>query len=426
MPGLVVVGTQWGDEGKGKIVDLFTESADIVVRFQGGNNAGHTLVVAGRQTILHLIPSGVLHPKVACLIGNGVVVDPEVCLEEIRTLKKRGYLKRDSQLKISERAHVILPYHLLVDQLREQRCGKQKIGTTGRGIGPAYEDKMNRTGIRMGEYIEGRLFRERLAEILPEKNLYIRKILGGKPLAAKNLLAQQAKLSRALRPYVVDTAAAIDRAYTKGQRILFEGAQGTSLDVDHGTYPFVTSSNTVAANAAIGSGVGPQVIDQVIGVSKAYTTRVGSGPFPTELQDKVGQYLQERGGEFGATTGRPRRCGWLDLVLLRHALRVNGLTGLVVTKLDVLSGLKTIKVCTEYHYQGRRLKEFPASLAVLKACRPVYRRFKGWEESLCGIRRFEKLPPAARYYVRSIEKSLGIPMTLISVGPAREEHFFLK
>ncbi len=426
MPGLVVVGTQWGDEGKGKIVDLFTESADIVVRFQGGNNAGHTLVVNGEQTILHLIPSGVLHRRVRCVIGNGVVVDPAVCWDEIRSLKKRGYLKSDRQLLISDRAHVILPYHLKIDQLREKRKAAAKIGTTGRGIGPAYEDKMARIGIRVGDFISAHRFQKRLQEVLPDKNRYLTQILGGKAIRKSELLAWQRRLAPRLAPYVVETAASLAKWWQQGKRILFEGAQGTSLDVDHGTYPFVTSSNTVAANAATGSGLGPQVLNEILGVSKAYTTRVGSGPFPTELDDAVGEHLRTTGGEFGATTGRSRRCGWLDLVLLRHAIRTNGLTGIVLTKLDVLSGLKTIQVCTGYEYRGQKVTDFPSDLEWLSKCRPIYKNFRGWQDSLQGVRRFRQLPRAAQQYVRAIEKALGVPITLVSVGPARDAHFFLR
>jgi len=426
MANVVIVGAQWGDEGKGKIVDVFTEFAQVVVRFQGGNNAGHTLVVNGEKTILHLIPSGILNPGVTCVIGNGVVIDPEVCLEEIRQLKSKGFLKKDGDLAISETAHVILPYHKRIDILREERKGAGKIGTTGRGIGPAYEDKMARMGIRMGDLIEPELLKKRLESVLPEKNEYIEKILGGQAFGLDEIFDAYAQFGRELSRYVKNTAILLREANKKKKNILFEGAQGTSLDVDHGTYPFVTSSNTVAGSACCGSGIGPTEIDGVVGITKAYTTRVGSGPFPTELNDAVGEHLRNEGAEFGSTTGRPRRCGWLDLVVLRHAVRVNGLTGLVVTKVDILSGLKTIKVCTAYKYRGKTLKEFPASIDILNECEPVYETLKGWTEKLSGIKKLPKLPPAAQRYLKKIEKDLGVPIIMVSVGPSRDEQIFIK
>jgi adenylosuccinate synthase len=420
------VGAQWGDEGKGKIVDVFTEFADVVVRFQGGNNAGHTLVVDGKKTILHLIPSGILNPGVQCVIGNGVVVDPEVCLEEIRMLKAKGLLKNDKDLAISDTAHVILPYHKKIDILREEKKGTGKIGTTGRGIGPCYEDKMARMGIRMCDLIDPELLRKRLESILPEKNQYIEKILSGTPFTFDEIYRAYVQYGEALKRYVQNSAILLQEAHKKKKKILFEGAQGTSLDVDHGTYPFVTSSNTVAGNASCGSGIGPTQINAVIGVSKAYTTRVGSGPFPTELDDAVGEHLRKEGAEFGATTGRPRRCGWLDLVVLRHAVRVNGLTGLVLTKLDILSGLPEIKICTAYKRRGRVVKEFPGSVDVLKECKPVYETLRGWKEPISGIRKIAKLPSAAQKYLKKIEKCLGVSLAVVSVGPSRNEQIFLK
>lgn len=426
MSNIVVVGAQWGDEGKGKIVDVFTEFADIVVRFQGGNNAGHTLVVKGEKTVLHLIPSGILNPGVQCVIGNGVVIDPEVCLHEIATLKAKGLLKSDKDLAISDTAHVIFPYHKRIDVLREEKKGAGKIGTTGRGIGPCYEDKMARMGIRMSDVIDPELLRKRLQAVLPEKNQYIEKILGGTPFTLDEIFENYLNFGKSLKIYVKQTAILLQEAQKRKKKILFEGAQGTSLDVDHGTYPFVTSSNTVAGNASCGSGIGPTQIRGVIGVSKAYTTRVGSGPFPTELNDAVGEHLRKEGGEFGATTGRPRRCGWLDLVVLRHAVRVNGLTGLVLTKLDILSGLKEIKVCTAYKRRGQILKEFPSSVDVLEECEPVYEAFKGWKEPISSVRKIAKLPLAAQRYIKKIEKALGIPTVIVSVGPSRDEQIFLK
>ncbi len=432
MPSIIIVGSQWGDEGKGKIVDVFTEHADVVVRFQGGNNAGHTLVVDGEKTVLHLIPSGVLTPGVTCVIGNGVVLDPEVCLSELEVLQSRGFLKMPVRkggtppLLISETAHVIFPYHKRIDQLRELRMGSGKIGTTGRGIGPTYEDKMGRMGIRMCELVDPGLLRKRLEAVLPDKNLMIQKILGGEPYTLEEIYEPYRRFGERLKPFVANTSLYLNEVNRKRKNILFEGAQGTELDVDHGTYPFVTSSNTVAGGACCGSGIGPTEIDGVVGISKAYTTRVGGGPFPTELLDETGEWLRKEGGEFGATTGRPRRCGWIDLVVLRHAYRVNGLTGLVITKLDILSGLSEVKLCTAYKYRGILLKEFPGSIDILQECQPVYESMKGWKEPLRGIKKFAKLPVAAQRYLKRIEKAAQVPIVMVSVGPSRDEHIFLK
>ena len=426
MSNIVIVGTQWGDEGKGKIVDYFTAKADLVVRFQGGNNAGHTLVVEGKTLVLHLIPSGILHSKKICIIGNGVVVDPKILLEEIKTLKKLGHLKKPQALRISEMAHVILPYHNSIDLLREKARGKDKIGTTGRGIGPCYEDKVARRGIRLGEFIRPKLLEERLKDILPERNNYIRKVLGGKAFTVTALLAEYLPLARAIRPYVEDTGDLIWKNLAKNKAILFEGAQGTSLDVDHGTYPFVTSSNTVAGYAACGTGLGPGQLEQVLGIAKAYTTRVGSGPFPTELSNSMGEFLRKQGGEFGATTGRPRRCGWLDLVVIRHAMRANGLTSLILTKLDVLSGLDKIKVCTGYRLGGKMLQTVPSRVEDLNKVRPVYLEMPGWKEDITKMTQWRQLPKRAKQYVEKIQKLLGIPITSLSTGPGREQHIILK
>ncbi len=426
MPGLVILGAQWGDEGKGKIVDLLTEHADGVVRFQGGNNAGHTLVVKGEKTILHLLPSGILHPKKFCLIGNGVVLDPAVFVDEIQKIKARGYLKNDKQLKISDRLHVILPYHKVIDQLREKAKGDNKIGTTGRGIGPCYEDKVSRRGIRLADYISPELFRKRLEEILPEKNLYIERVLNGEGFDLDELYQESLAHARILKQYVEDGSLFLDTQIKKKKNLLFEGAQGTSLDVDYGTYPFVTSSNTSAAAAAIGSGVGPKNIHQIWGVTKAYSTRVGSGPFPSELHDDMGQMLRDKGGEYGSTTGRPRRCGWLDLVTLAHAIRVNSLTGLAITKLDVLAGIKKIKICTGYKLRGKVIKSIPSTVEELNACVPVYKEFKGWTEDISKIKTFSKLPANLKVYLKFISDQLDIPFTLISLGPGREESLLLK
>lgn len=423
---VVVLGAQWGDEGKGKIVDLLTEHADLVVRFQGGNNAGHTLIVGGEKTILHLLPSGILHRGKTCLIGNGVVIDPEVLVSEIEKIKQRGFLKNDKQLLISDRAHVIMPYHRSIDQLRETAKGDGKIGTTGRGIGPAYEDKIARRGIRMADLIDPDLLRKRLEEVLPLHNAYLTKILGGVAFSIDQVYAQYLELGKILQKHVCDGIVFLDEQLAKGKKVLFEGAQGTSLDIDHGTYPYVTSSNTVGAAACVGSGVGPGVISEVWGVTKAYTTRVGSGPFPTELDDEVGELLREKGGEYGSTTGRSRRCGWLDLVVLRHAARVNGLTALAITKLDVLSGFKKIKVCTAYKLKGKLIHHVPSKVEDLNELKPVYKEFPGWQEDISSIRSYAKLPQNAKRYLDALEKALELPLVLVSVGPSREQNALLK
>ncbi len=422
----MVLGAQWGDEGKGKIVDLLTEHADLVVRFQGGNNAGHTLIVGGEKTILHLLPSGILHRGKTCLIGNGVVIDPEVLVSEIEKIKQRGFLKNDKQLLISDRAHVIMPYHRSIDQLRETAKGDGKIGTTGRGIGPAYEDKIARRGIRMADLIDPDLLRKRLEEVLPLHNAYLTKILGGVAFSIDQVYAQYLELGKILQKHVCDGIVFLDEQLAKGKKVLFEGAQGTSLDIDHGTYPYVTSSNTVGAAACVGSGVGPGVISEVWGVTKAYTTRVGSGPFPTELDDEVGELLREKGGEYGSTTGRSRRCGWLDLVVLRHAARVNGLTALAITKLDVLSGFKKIKVCTAYKLKGKLIHHVPSKVEDLNELKPVYKEFPGWQEDISSIRSYAKLPQNAKRYLDALEKALELPLVLVSVGPSREQNALLK
>ncbi|MBI4197251.1 MAG: adenylosuccinate synthase [Deltaproteobacteria bacterium] len=426
MSSIVIIGAQWGDEGKGKIVDYLAEGADQVVRFQGGNNAGHTLVVGGQKTVLHLVPSGALHPGVRCLIGNGVVVDPEVLLQEIEALRARGFLKDDSDLLVSDRAHVIFPYHKKMDQLREERRGKGKIGTTGRGIGPAYEDKAARMGIRIGELVESDLLKKRLEEVVPEKNLQFEKILNGSPFSVKELFQRYSEIGSCLKKYVGDVSRALYEARCHGKKILYEGAQGTALDVDHGTYPYVTSSNTVAGAVCAGSGVGPSAIDRVIGVTKAYTTRVGSGPFPTEETGEIGRRLQEGGGEFGATTGRPRRCGWLDLPLLKQSIRLSGINGLVITKLDILSALPTLNLCVAYRFRGGRYAEVPSALAPLEECQPEYETLPGWKENISDVRRLDQLPNAARKYLERIEKETGVPIDLVSVGPGREDNIIIR
>jgi adenylosuccinate synthase len=426
MSNVAIIGAQWGDEGKGKVVDLFTDEADIVVRFQGGNNAGHTLVVNGNKTILHLVPSGALHPNKLCVIGNGVVVDPEILIEEIQALKARGHLVDDKQLRISEQAHVIMPYHKLIDQARERLRGEGMIGTTGRGIGPSYEDKVARVGIRFVDLLEEDTFREKLERNIQEKNFYLKAILKEKALDFNEIHDSYGKFCEKLRGYVTNTGLLLDQQIRAGKRVLFEGAQGTLLDVDHGTYPYVTSSSTITGGACSGSGVGPQHIQQVIGISKSYTTRVGSGPFPTEIYGPEGETLRREGAEFGATTGRSRRCGWFDAVGVRHAVRMNGMTGIALTKLDVLTGFKKIPICTAYRYEDKFVNEFPASSKVMQGAQPVYEEMQGWEAPLDNVRKFSDLPKAAQKYVRRIEEVVGSEIILVSVGPGREQTILLK
>jgi len=421
MVNVAIIGAQWGDEGKGKVVDLFTDQADIVVRFQGGNNAGHTLVVDGHKTVLHLIPSGALHPDKLCIIGNGVVVDLEVLLEEIAGLKQNGCLLDDALLRISEQAHLIMPYHKAIDLARERLRGKGKIGTTGRGIGPAYEDKVARTGIRVVDLLEEDTFQEKLRRNIEEKNIYLKAILKEKTLSFQEIHDSYAAYRDKVRPYVTDTGVLLDRQIRAGKRVLFEGAQGTLLDVDHGTYPYVTSSSTVTGGALSGVGVGPQHIHEVIGISKAYTTRVGSGPFPTELLGSEGETLMREGVEFGATTGRARRCGWFDAVGVRHAVRVNGITGIALTKLDVLTGFSTVPICTAYRCDGEIREQFPASSRVMERAKPVLEELPGWDEPIQNVRKFSDLPKNAQKYVRRIEEILDTEIILVSVGPGREQ-----
>jgi adenylosuccinate synthase len=422
---VVIVGTQWGDEGKGKIVDLLAETADMVVRFQGGNNAGHTMVVNGEQFISHLIPSGILQKK-TCVIGNGVVVDPAVLLGEIDALTNRGIDVGPTMLKICEKAHLIMPYHQAVDHAREKFKGDKKIGTTGRGIGPAYEDKATRRGIRFVDLLDPKVFAEKVHTILDEKNFYLKNYFCAETLDPKPIIDQYQVYAHRLAPHVTNISVSINAAIKDNRQIMFEGAQGTHLDIDHGTYPFVTSSNTVAGNACCGSGVGPKQIDDVIGIVKAYTTRVGQGPFPSELFDDIGDKIQEKGAEFGATTGRRRRCGWLDTIILKNAVRLNGLTGLAITKLDVLDGLESVKICTGYEYQGDTLEEFPASLKVLGGCKPVYESLPGWSDNITGIRQYEDLPVNVKNYLIRIETLTETPIAIISVGPDRDQTIVLR
>jgi len=421
MPNIVIVGAQWGDEGKGKVVDIYTEFADDVIRFQGGNNAGHTLVVGNEKTILHLIPSGILHPGKRCIIGNGVVLDPKVFITEIEKLKARGYLKDDSQLVIDGNVHIIMPYHVAIDLAREESKGDKKIGTTGRGIGPTYEDKVGRRGIRLADLVHPEIFARKLREVLPEKNFYLEKFFGKPPLDEAQILAEYGSYAQTLSRYLGCTSTILDQSIRAGKNLLFEGAQGALLDIDHGTYPFVTSSSTVAGGACIGAGVGPRHIHQVIGISKAYVTRVGGGPFPTELLDEMGDRLRNAGQEFGSTTGRPRRCGWFDAVALREAVRTSALTGLAITKLDVLNDLETIKICTGYSYRGELLDNFPRDLDVLKECKPVYEECEGWQSDISEVKSYAELPAKARAYLDKLQEVAGCPIVLVSVGPRRDQ-----
>ncbi len=413
----VIIGAQWGDEGKGKIVDLLTPEADFVVRFQGGANAGHTLVIQGKKTILHLLPSGVLHDRVQCVIGNGVVVDPEVCWQEILQCEAAG-LHLAGRLHISNQAHVVLPHHKQIDTLRESRQGVRKIGTTQRGIGPAYEAKVARRGVRCAELVEPERFARRLQDILPECNAYI-EMLGGTPLSVDDTIDQYRQFGTALRSYVSDTVALLHNALAANRRLLLEGAQGTALDIDHGTYPFVTSSNTVSAGAASGSGIGPRAITDVFGVAKAYCTRVGEGPFPTELHDGLGEQLRTRGSEFGSTTGRPRRCGWLDAVALRRAAQLNGCTGLVITKIDVLQGMPNICIGTGYRLQGKPCTHWPVHMDELAQVEPIYETLPGWTESCESARSRTDLPKGLQHYLRRLEELIQVPVVLISFGAER-------
>ncbi len=424
MANIVVFGSQWGDEGKGKIVDMLAEKSSAIVRFQGGNNAGHTLVVNGEQCILHLIPSGILHPGKKCLIGNGVVLDPIVFCEELDKLAEKGIDVSPSRVMISKKTHVIMPYHCLVDTAREStKSDSKKIGTTGRGIGPCYEDKMHRCGIRAGDFTNKKLLLEKIEKALEEKNVLFKHLYDMEPVDAKAVYEKVLPYAERLVPYLGDVSSAIQKANEKGGRVLFEGAQGTHLDIDHGTYPFVTSSNTVTANAASGSGYSPRALDRIIAIVKAYTTRVGGGPFPTELFDEDGDYMQNKGGEFGATTGRKRRCGWLDLVVLRESVRLNGPTELAITKLDVLSGLKELKICVAYKYNGEQVDYPPQEQNGMAYVEPIYETLPGWDEDITQAKSWEELPVNARKYLERIQELSGVTVGIVSVGPDREQTF---
>ncbi len=427
MSSVVIVGTQWGDEGKGKIVDLLTRYADCIVRFQGGNNAGHTLVVGGKKFIFHIIPSGILYPDKRCLIGNGVIIDPAVLLHEIDELKDKGLPVTPKRMMISENAHLIMEYHKTLDIAQEAALAKnKKIGTTGRGIGPCYADKISRVGIKVDDLLDEDMLRDKVQAGIDEKNFLLTKKFGAEPLSFDALFNQLLTYAERLIPFVGNVSVELDEARRAGKNILFEGAQGTQLDIDHGTYPFVTSSNTVAGNACNGSGFGPTHIDSVVGILKAYTTRVGEGPFPTELFDTTGDELQKKGGEFGATTGRKRRCGWLDGVVATDAVRLNGLTDLAITKLDVLSGRQKLKIATSYDLNGKTLQAMPASIKDASAVTPVYEDIPGWQSEIDHIRDFDQLPVEAKDYIKRIEDLTGVPASIVSVGPDREETLLLR
>lgn len=422
---VVVIGTQWGDEGKGKVVDLLTDQTEGVVRFQGGHNAGHTLVIGGKKTVLHLIPSGILRDSVRCYIGNGVVVSPQALLDEIATLEAAG-VDVTGRLTISEACPLILPHHAALDQARERAKGEGKIGTTGRGIGPAYEDKVARRAIRLQDLFHRERFAAKLGEVLDFHNFVLKNYFQAEPVEFQRVLDETLLLAERIKPMVGDVPRLLYDAFRKGHRLLFEGAQGTLLDVDHGTYPFVTSSNCVAGAAAAGAGVGPQMLDYVLGITKAYTTRVGSGPFPTELYDDVGKRIASRGNEFGATTGRPRRCGWFDAAALRRSVQINGVSGLCVTKLDVLDGMESLQVGVGYLMDGERYDILPVGAEELAQCEPVYEEVPGWSQSTVGVKRHEDLPEAARSYLKMIERVCGVPIDMISTGPDREETIILR
>lgn len=419
MAGIVLVGAQWGDEGKGKITDLIADDFDYVVRYQGGNNAGHTVIHGGRTLKLHLIPSGIMYPQITPIIGNGCVIDPKVLLDEIDRLEADGLSTH--RLLISCNAHLIMPYHRDLDGASERRLGSNEIGTTHRGIGPAYQDKASRMGLRVQDLLDEHIFRKKLEAALPEKNDVLEKLYDLPTYTVEQIAEEYLAYAERIKPHIAETHQVINTALRAGQWVLFEGAQGTLLDLDHGTYPFVTSSSPTAGGACTGSGVGPKSIDRVLGIAKAYITRVGSGPFPTELDDEIGEQLTTVGGEFGTTTGRRRRCGWYDAVVARYAVQVNGLTDLAITKLDVLSGLETVKVCVAYEYDGRRYNDLPCHQTVFHHARPIYEELPGWKTDISGCRTFDELPKEARDYIEFIEDLAEVPVSIIAVGPSREQ-----
>ncbi|UFT99396.1 adenylosuccinate synthase [Radiobacillus kanasensis] len=419
MSSVVVVGTQWGDEGKGKITDFLSQNAEVVARYQGGNNAGHTIKFDGVTYKLHLIPSGIFFEDKICVLGNGMVIDPKALVEELAYLHNKGV--NTDNLRISNRAHVILPYHLALDILQEEEKGINKIGTTKKGIGPAYMDKAARVGIRIADLLDKEAFKEKLEQNLKEKNRLFEKLYEKEPMTVDSILDEYYEYGQQVAKYVCDTSVVLNDALDDGRRVLFEGAQGVMLDIDQGTYPFVTSSNPIAGGVTIGSGVGPSKIEHVVGVSKAYTTRVGDGPFPTELNNEIGDQIREVGREYGTTTGRPRRVGWFDSVVVRHARRVSGITDLSLNSLDVLTGIETLKICTAYEYEGKVMEEFPASLKVLGKCKPIYEELPGWTEDITGAKNLDELPDNARHYLERVSQLTGIPLSVFSVGPDRTQ-----
>ncbi|KJR41242.1 adenylosuccinate synthetase [Candidatus Magnetoovum chiemensis] len=424
MANILVVGTQWGDEGKGKIVDCLTQNADVVVRYQGGHNAGHTVVIDNKEFILHLIPSGILHRDKLCLMGNGLVIEPFALIDEIEHLKAKAVVIEDN-LKISKTAHLIMPYHILFDKGKELKKGNNKIGTTGRGIGPAYADKYARVGFRIVDLFWPETFKEKLKVNIEEANFLLKNLYNTDPLNFEDIYDELMPCADKLRTFIADTDITLDKCIKEGKNILFEGAQGTLLDIDHGTYPFVTSSSACAGGAMTGLGIGPKCIDEIYGIVKAYTTRVGSGPFPCELNDDTGNLLREMGGEYGSTTGRPRRCGWLDMVILKHSVRINGITGIVLTKLDVLDSFNKIEVCMGYEYKGEMITDFPKELEILNNCTAVYKQYDGWKESTKGITNFDELPKNAKAYIKMIEDTLDTPVIIISTGKKRSDIIYL-
>ena len=425
MSTVVITGGEWGDEGKGKIVDILTEDADYIVRYQGGHNAGHTVVIGDSKFVLHLIPSGILRPGKKCVIGNGVVIDPQALLAEIDGLLEKGIAVSENLL-ISGRAHVIMPYHRAIEKESEKQKGSLKIGTTGRGIGPTYADKMARVGVRVADLLDKEVFREKLKTNIQEMNYFLDRLYGAKGFVVEEIYDEYTGYAERLRDFITDTAVLLNRVLREGKNVLFEGAQGTHLDVDHGTYPYVTSSNATSGGACTGTGVGPTKIDKVVGVVKAYTTRVGSGPFPTELNDATGEFLRDKGREFGATTGRPRRCGWFDAVATRYAADVNGFTGMVLTKMDVLDDLDEIRICTGYRYQGKQYTDMPSQLNVLEECEPVYETIQGWKAATAGLSKYDALPLNAKKYVERIQELIGVDVDIISTGFRRDETIVLR
>ena len=426
MSAFIVLGAQWGDEGKGKMTDYLAEEANVVVRFQGGNNAGHTVVVGDKEYKLHLIPSGILYEDKLNVIGNGVVVDPKALFEEIDYLEGVGVKVTPEKLIISDRAQLIMPYHKVLDKLKEQARGKNDIGTTGKGIGPCYTDKFERCGIRVCDLMHEDVFTEKLKENIEMKNAYITKVLGGEPVSFDEILKEYLEFAKKLRPFVQDTSVRVYNDIKADKTVLFEGAQGMLLDIDYGTYPYVTSSNTTAGGVANGVGIGPNMITNAVGITKAYTTRVGKGPFPTELLDETGDWIREKGHEYGVTTGRSRRCGWLELVIVKTACRVSGLTSLAVTKIDTLAGLDKLRVCVGYKFNGEVIDYFPASLEDLAKCEPIYEEFEGWGEEVANARSYDELPENAKKYLKRIEEFTDTKISIVSVGPKRDQTMRVK